>query len=219
VEQADVIEKLIPLIINNALRGKDLPVYGDGSNVRDWLYVYDHCDAILSVIENGSNGETYNIGGEFELINQDGQIVTDKDIFKEPTILYFGYTFCPDICPLDVYRNAEAVDLLDKNEMSVTPVFVSIDPERDTPEVIGDFVKYHHPKMIGLTGSKDQIDHVSKVYKTYYKAQNSNDDLYLVDHSTLSYLILPKYGFVEFFRRDKSADEIANITACFIENS
>ena len=73
--------------------------------------------------------------------------------------------------------------------------------------------------MIGLTGSKDQIDHVSKVYKTYYKAQNSNDDLYLVDHSTLSYLILPKYGFVEFFRRDKSADEIANITACFIENS
>ena len=160
-----------------------------------------------------------NIGGEFELVNQDGQIVTDKDIFKEPTILYFGYTFCPDICPLDVYRNAEAVDLLDKNKISVTPVFVSIDPERDTPEVIGDFVNYHHPKMIGLTGSKDQIDHVSKVYKTYYKAQNSNDDLYLVDHSTLTYLILPEYGFVEFFRRDKSADEIANITACFIENS
>ena len=160
-----------------------------------------------------------NIGGEFELINQDGQIVTDKDIFTEPTILYFGYTFCPDICPLDLYRNAEAVDLLDNNKISVTPVFVSIDPERDTPEVIGDFVKYHHPKMIGLTGSKDQIDHVSKVYKTYYKAQNSNDDLYLVDHSTLTYLILPEYGFVEFFRRDKSADEIANITACFIENS
>ena len=160
-----------------------------------------------------------NIGGEFELINQDGQIVTDKDIFKEPTILYFGYTFCPDICPLDVYRNAEAVDLLDKSKISVTPVFVSIDPERDTPEVISDYVKYHHPKMIGLTGSKDQIDHVSKLYKTYYKAQNSNDDLYLVDHSTLTYLILPEYGFVEFFRRDKSADEIANITACFIENS
>ena len=159
------------------------------------------------------------IGGEFELINQDGQTVTDKDIFKEPTILYFGYTFCPDICPLDIYRNAEAVDLLDKNEISVTPVFVSIDPERDTPEVISDFVKYHHPKMIGLTGSKDQIGQVSKVYKTYYKAQRSNDDLYLVDHSTLTYLILPEYGFVEFFRRDKSADEIADITACFIKHS
>ena len=160
-----------------------------------------------------------NIGGEFELINQNGQTVTDKDIFKEPTILYFGYTFCPDICPLDIYRNAEAVDLLDKNEISVTPVFVSIDPERDTPEVIGDFVKFHHPKMIGLTGSKDQIDQVSKVYKTYFKAQSSNDDLYLVDHSTLTYLILPEYGFVEFFRRDKSADEIADITACFIKRS
>ena len=160
-----------------------------------------------------------NIGGEFELINQNGQTVTDKDIFKEPTILYFGYTFCPDICPLDMYRNAEVVDLLDKNEISVTPVFVSIDPERDTPEVIGDFVKFHHPKMIGLTGSKDQIDQVSKVYKTYYKAQRSNDDLYLVDHSTLTYLILPEYGFVEFFRRDKSADEIADITTCFIKHS
>ena len=160
-----------------------------------------------------------NIGGEFELINHNGQTVTNKDIFKEPTILYFGYTFCPDICPLDIYRNAEAVDLLDKNEISVTPVFVSIDPERDTPEVIGDFVKYHHPKMIGLTGSKDQIDQVSKVYKTYYKAQRSKDDLYLVDHSTLTYLILPEYGFVEFFRRDKSADEIADITACFIKHS
>ena len=160
-----------------------------------------------------------NIGGEFELINQNGQTVTDKDIFKEPTILYFGYTFCPDICPLDTYRNAEAVDLLDKNEISVTPVFVSIDPERDTPEVIGDFVRFHHPKMIGLTGSKDQIDQVSKLYKTYYKAQRSKDDLYLVDHSTLTYLILPEYGFVEFFRRDKSADEIADITACFIKHS
>jgi len=160
-----------------------------------------------------------NIGGEFELINQDGQTVTSKDIFNEPAILYFGYTFCPDICPLDVYRNAEAVNLLKENGISATPVFVSIDPERDTPEVIGDFVKYHHPKMIGLTGSKDQIDHMSKLYKTYYRAQTSNDDLYLVDHSTLTYLILPEYGFVEFFRRDKSADEIASISACFIRNS
>ena len=160
-----------------------------------------------------------NIGGEFELLNQAGQVVTDKDIFKEPTILYFGYTFCPDICPLDVYRNSEAVELLEAKKISATPVFVSIDPERDTPEVIDDFVKYHHPKMIGLTGSKDQVKHISKAYKTYYKAQQSNDDLYLVDHSTLTYLILPEYGFVEFFRRDKSAEEIAHITACFVRNS
>ena len=160
-----------------------------------------------------------NIGGAFDLINHLGQSVTEKDIFKEPTILYFGYTFCPDICPLDVYRNSEAIDLLDAMEISATPVFVSIDPERDTPEVIGEFVKFHHPKMIGLTGSKDQIQNVSKSYKTYYKAQKTNDDLYLVDHSTLTYLILPEYGFVEFFRRDKSAEEIAEITACFIDNS
>ena len=85
--------------------------------------------------------------------------------------------------------------------------------------MIDDFVKYHHPKMIGLTGSTDQIKQISKAYKTYYKAQQSNDDLYLVDHSTLTYLILPKYGFVEFFRRDKTPEEIADITACFVRNS
>ena len=120
---------------------------------------------------------------------------------------------------MDVYRNSEAVELLEKKKISVTPVFVSIDPERDTPEVINDFVKYHHPKMIGLTGSTDQIKQISKAYKTYYKAQQSNDDLYLVDHSTLTYLILPKYGFVEFFRRDKTPEEIEDITACFVRNS
>ncbi len=115
-------------------------------------------------------GGAGSIGGKLDLVSTDGRAVSEVEIFSQPSLVYFGYTFCPDICPLDVYRNAEAVDLLDKNKMSVTPVFVSIDPERDTPEVIGDFVKYHHPKMIGLTGNKDQIDRVSKVYKTYYKA-------------------------------------------------
>ena len=78
------------------------------------------------------------IGGPFELINSKGETVTDKDVFTEPSLVYFGYTFCPDVCPLDVSRNAEAVDVLAERGISTTPVFISIDPERDTPEVVGD---------------------------------------------------------------------------------
>ena len=160
-----------------------------------------------------------NIGGEFELINQDGQIVTDKDIFTEPTILYFGYTFCPDVCPLHVSRNAAAVDMLDERGIQTTPVFISVDPSRDTPEVLKEFAEMIHPRMLAYTGSEEQIRAASKTYKTYYKKQESNDEYYLVDHSTITYLVLPKFGFVEFFRADTSPEIMAETTACFVENS
>ena len=81
------------------------------------------------------------IGGPFTLINQDGETVNDKDVITEPSFVYFGYTFCPDVCPLDSARNAEAVDLLAQKGISVTPIFISIDPKRDTPEAIAEFTK------------------------------------------------------------------------------
>lgn len=156
------------------------------------------------------------IGGPFELINAKGEIVTDKDVITEPTILYFGYTFCPDVCPLDTARNAEAVDLLAERGLSVTPVFISIDPERDTPEVVGDFAYNLHERMIGLTGTSEQVKAASAAYRTYYKAQDSGDEYYLVDHSTFSYLVLPEQGFVEFFRRETTTEQMADTVACFI---
>ena len=106
------------------------------------------------------------IGGPFELVNAKGETVTDTDVITEPSLLYFGYTFCPDVCPLDVSRNAEAVDVLTERGYSVTPVFISIDPGRDTPEVVGDFAYNMHEKMIGLTGSPEQVKAASQAYKT-----------------------------------------------------
>lgn len=158
------------------------------------------------------------IGGPFELINAKGETVTDKDVITEPSILYFGYTFCPDVCPLDVSRNAEAVDVLQERGISVTPVFISIDPKRDTPEVVGDFAFNNHERMIGLTGSPEQVKAASKAYKTYYKAHPEEDGYYLVDHSTFSYLVLPEHGFVEYFKRDTTPDQMADTVACFVEN-
>lgn len=159
------------------------------------------------------------IGGPFELQNAQGAIVTDADVITEPSLLYFGYTFCPDVCPLDVQRNAVAVDVLKDKGLSVTPVFISIDPKRDTPEVVGDFAANMHERMIGLTGTPEQVKAASQAYRTYYRAQEGDDDYYLVDHSTFSYLVLPEHGFVEFFRREISPQQMAETVACFVENA
>jgi protein SCO1/2 len=162
-------------------------------------------------------GGAGSIGGPFELINAAGETVTDKDVITEPSLLYFGYTFCPDVCPLDTSRNAEAVDILASRGQSVTPVFISIDPNRDTPEVVGDFAANLHERMIGLTGTEAQVKAASQAYKTYYKAHPSEDAYYLVDHSTFSYLVLPEQGFVEFFRREDSAEDMASKVGCFLD--
>ena len=157
------------------------------------------------------------IGGPFTLVDQTGATVTEKDVLKEPSLVYFGYGFCPDVCPLDNARNAQAVDILEERGLSATPVFITIDPARDTPEAMAEYVAAIHPKMIGLTGSAEQVKAASQAYKTYYKQQPAEDDYYLMDHSTFTYLMLPDAGFVEFFDRDVTADKLADQVACFIE--
>lgn len=159
------------------------------------------------------------IGGPFELVNAAGETVTDADVIAELSLIYFGYTFCPDVCPLDVARNVAAVDVLADRGVSVTPVFISIDPNRDTPEIVGEFAANMHPKMIGLTGSPDQVRAASQAYKTFYQVSGDLDDpYYLVDHSTMTYLVLPEAGFVEFFRRDTTPEQMADTVACFAQN-
>ncbi|MGH1412517.1 MAG: SCO family protein [Pelagimonas sp.] len=157
------------------------------------------------------------IGGPFTLVNAKGDTVTDTDVITEPSLVYFGYTFCPDVCPFDTARNSEAVDLLAERGISATPIFISIDPERDTPEAVGDFAFNNHEKMIGLTGTPEQVKAASKAYRTYYKAQPAEDEYYLVDHSTFTYLVLPEVGFVEFFRRETTPEQMADQVACFAQ--
>lgn len=159
------------------------------------------------------------IGGPFELVNAKGETVTDTDVVTEPTLIYFGYTFCPDVCPLDNARNAEAIDILADDGVSATPVFISIDPERDTPEVMGEFSEIIHDKLIGLTGSPEQVKAASKAYKTFYQKQDGDDEYYLVNHSTYTYLVLPEHGFVDFFKREETAQQMADRVGCFVENA
>lgn len=182
-----------------------------------WFASSGETDPFAACRSSAIAGGTDAIGGPFELVNAKGETVTDKDVITEPSILYFGYTFCPDVCPLDGARNAEAVDLLAAKGTSVTPVFISIDPERDTPEVVGDFAYNLHDRAIGLTGTEEQVKAASRAYRTYYKRQDSDDEYYLVDHSTFSYLVLPEEGFVEYFRRDATPEQMAKTIQCFVD--
>lgn len=159
------------------------------------------------------------IGGPFELVDETGATVTDADVITEPTLLYFGYTFCPDVCPLDAARNGAAVDILAEDGYASTPVFITVDPGRDTAELLAEWTDLLHPDMIGLTGSDDQIRAAAQAYRAFYRAQRSGDEFYLVDHSSFTYLVLPEVGFVEFFRSGATAEEIAATTACYIDNA
>ncbi len=160
------------------------------------------------------------IGGPFTLVDENGVTVTDQDVITGPTLVYFGYTFCPDVCPLDNMRNALAIHELDERGVEVTPVFISIDPARDTPELLKGFTDNFHERMIGLSGTEEQVAGASRAYRTYFAKQDSDDpDYYLMDHTTMSYLVFPEYGFVEFFRRDVTPEDMADRLECFVEAS
>jgi len=166
------------------------------------------------------------IGGPFTRVDETGATVTEAEVIDRPALVYFGYTFCPDVCPLDAARNARAVDLLAERGFEVKPVFVTIDPDRDTPEVLAEFTDYMHPDMQGLTGSAEQVRAAAQAYRVYYSRRGDDPDTYLMDHSVFSYLMLPDHGFVTLFRgapggpgEGVTAEEVADEAACYLENA
>ncbi len=168
---------------------------------------------------NSVAGGSAAIGGPFELLNGAGQSVTESDVIDGATLVYFGYTFCPDVCPFDVARNVLAVDILEEQGLDVTPVFISIDPQRDTPDVVASYAEDMHPKMIGLTGSEAQVKAASQAYKTFYSKGEGEGDFYLMNHSTFTYLMFPETGLATYFSREASPEDMASQTACHINAS
>lgn len=158
------------------------------------------------------------LGGSFTLTDENGARVTDAQVFDRPSIFYMGYTYCPDVCPMDAARNAGAADILSERGMSVKPVFMSVDPARDTPEQLRDFTDAMHPDMLGITGSVEEVTAVSRAWRGYFRLNDEEDkESYLVDHTTNSFLVLPGHGTVEFFTRDTSPEQMADQIACFVE--
>ena len=159
------------------------------------------------------------IGGAFSLVDETGAAVTDAEVIDRPALVYFGYAFCPDICPMDLSRNAEAVDLLAERGHEVKPVFISVDPARDTPEYLAEYTENLHENMVGLTGTPEQVKAAAQAYRVYYKKQESegDDEYYIVDHTTFSYLVTPEEGFLEFIRRDETPEQVADKVACYLD--
>lgn len=158
------------------------------------------------------------IGGPFSLIAADGTRMDSVELLERPTLLYFGYSFCPDFCPNDLARNALAADILAERGLEVDQVFVSIDPTRDTPEVVGDFSSAIHPDLVGLTGSPEDVAAAAQQYRVFYRQADDDPEYYLVDHSTFTYLVGPEHPFLDFFRSGATAEEVADRTQCFAEH-
>jgi protein SCO1/2 len=162
-----------------------------------------------SIVAEG--GSSLPIGGPFTLLDQDGSTVTDQHFRGRWLLVYFGYTACPDVCPTALGRNGEAIDLLGRKGDEVVPVLITVDPERDTPEKLKDYVHFFHPRTVGLTGSPDQIARVAKEYRVFYaKEPRAADGSYLVDHSSLTYLVGRDGRVVQFFGQKVSPQELAD---------
>ncbi|RXK41303.1 hypothetical protein M231_01453 [Tremella mesenterica] len=156
------------------------------------------------------------IGGPFSLITHTSEPFTDKDLLGKWTLMYFGFTNCPDICPEELDKMSEAVDMIGKAEKGgeVTPVFISVDPARDTVEAVRTYISDFHPKMIGLTGDYDAVKGTCKAYRVYFSTPpdaKPGDD-YLVDHSIFFYLMDPLGQFVDAFGKNTTAKEVSEKT-------
>jgi cytochrome oxidase Cu insertion factor (SCO1/SenC/PrrC family) len=151
------------------------------------------------------------VGGPFELTDQTGRRRTDADFHGKLVVLYFGYTYCPDVCPTELQSISLALDKLGAAAETVQPVFISVDPERDTPARLAEFVASFHPGLIGLTGSLAEIRKTAIAYRTFF-AKNSATapGEYSVDHTGFIYLVGKDGRYLGFLPPGASPDEIAD---------
>eukprot|EP01138_Halocafeteria_seosinensis_P001472 gb/GECG01001508.1/.p1 GENE.gb/GECG01001508.1/~~gb/GECG01001508.1/.p1 ORF type:complete len:287 (+),score=23.41 gb/GECG01001508.1/:1-861(+) len=154
------------------------------------------------------------LGGPFELVDTNGRPVTEKNFRGNYHLIYFGFTYCPDICPNEMVKMGKVIDMLNKrkNVPEVVPIFISVDPYRDTVAQTREYLKDFHPKMIGLTGTPEQIKNATRAFRVYFSEvdhRDEDDDDYVVDHSIVLYLLSPDGEFIDFFPQMMEASEIA----------
>ena len=160
---------------------------------------------------SGGSPPGLTVGGPFELVNGDGKPVTEKDFRGKYMLIYFGYTFCPDVCPTTLNAVSDALDKLGAKAEKIRPVFITVDPKRDTPAVVKQFAAAFGPRVTGLTGSAAQIAAVAKGYRVYYAEHRTGPgpDDYAMDHSSVLYLMGPDGRFIGPVRADMAPDAMA----------
>jgi protein SCO1/2 len=159
------------------------------------------------------------IGGPFELVDHTGRTVTEADYADSYLLVYFGYAYCPDVCPTELLVVGQAMDELGDLGAKVQPLFITIDPERDTPEALAEYVPEFHPRMVGLTGTPEQIKAAAKTYRVYFRAGEPDEDgAYLMEHTSYTYLIDPTGEYVTHFAYGQGPEKMAEIISKHLNN-
>lgn len=159
------------------------------------------------------------IGGPFTLVDQDGKTRTDKEFRGKLMLVYFGYTYCPDICPTELQTISDALDELGDKAAQVQPLFITVDPERDTPSVMKAYVGHFNPRLLGLSGTSEQVAAAAKAYRVYYakapaKGGSKND--YLMDHSGFVYLMGRDGKYLTHFTPQTPPDQVMQAIAKYL---
>ena len=184
-----------------------LMAFSIGSLAAIWFYALGHNTQGKSEIISGKAM----IGGPFNLISHEGKEISNNDFPGQYLLVYFGYSYCPDICPTDLQKITRAMEILGAKAKQVQPLFITIDPERDGVTQMKSYVDHFHPKLVGLTGRTQQIKSVTKAYKVYAKKvvdDNSRAD-YLMDHTALTYLMGPNGEFIKHFAYGTGPEKMA----------
>ncbi len=176
-------------------------------------YYVTHYVQAIKIADTGTitdSGEA-EIGGDFTLTDQNGKQVSNKDFSGKYMLVFFGFTNCPMICPTELLTMTEGLKLLGQDAKKMAPIFITVDPERDTPERMKEYLKNYHPAIVGLSGKKEDIEKVEKAYKVFAsKVPNKEDKQnYNVDHSAYTYLMGPDGKFITHFNSNGAADKLA----------
>lgn len=161
--------------------------------------------------ENSAMAES--IGGDFQLTDYNGDVFSSDQLKGKLSLVYFGFTYCPDICPTSLQKIAKVLEVLDKYNIDVTPVFITVDPERDKIKTLKEYLGHFNNKIIGLTGTPEEIAEVADKFKVYYAKSESHDlneagDNYMIDHSSFIYLMDKDFRYMKHFYMDNKPEEI-----------
>jgi protein SCO1/2 len=164
--------------------------------------------ALRAQVQSGAT----KIGGPFTLVDDTGAQVSEADLKGKPTVMYFGYTFCPEVCPTTLTDLVQWMQMIGRDADRLNYVFVTVDPERDTPKVMHDYVSAFDPRIRGLTGTSEQIAKVTKEYGVYYKRISTSDGGYVMDHSAVLYMMDQNVRFVGVIRyQEDTAKAVAKL--------
>lgn len=158
-------------------------------------------------------------GGPYTLVNQEGEAVTEQNLLGQYQMIYFGFTYCPAICPTELSKITDVMNQLGDDGSDIQPLFITVDPERDTAEVLKGYLELFHPRFIGYTGTVKQIEDIKRLYKVYSaKVDDPSMSEYTVDHSSYIYFLDPEGRLLSLYKIDDGADYIAKDVRKWLEH-